>query len=256
MNSNNKQNFLSYLELALIKMSGFDDDKAVPAVRAENRSPETKAEEINTKETKHKEVKTAAEEKPQPAPVTEKADETVEDKDEEKTVQEVVEDTEAAEESTAVNEEDNSEQIAYLASLLLGASKDEKINDAIIYNRLALYKNESEKRKFYELLSRTELFASGKDAIIIVANDVEANNINSREIKEYLYSFLVNEFGIDKVIFAIKASEQKDLVEKYRELIRNKVNNVPPVEKPVIKKERSNEEKLKELFGDELRVEE
>ena len=58
------------------------------------------------------------------------------------------------------------------------------------------------------------------------------------------------------MVFAIKGSQQKELVEKYRELIKDKNNTVPAVEKPALKKERSNEEKLKELFGDELRVEE
>ena len=136
----------------------------------------------------------------------------------------------------------------YLASLLLNATKNEKISDAIIFNRLDMYKFEPDKRKFYELLKGVELFASGKDAIIVVADKLQANNINSREIKEELYRFVVEEFGIDKLIFAIEKNQKEELVSLYRKIIKDKNVTYPHVEKPIIVKEKTKEEKIKELF--------
>ena len=246
MNSNSRQNFLSYLELCLIRMSGFEGGKVQPIIKEEPKAEETKpaVEEEKTEA----EPETAV----QPAQEEETPEEnSIEEND--AVTEEII--ARATEEPLGSKEESTID-IRYLASLLLGASKDEKISDAIIYNKLELYKHEADKRKFYELLNRTELFASAKDAIIIVTNDIEADNINSKETRDYLYGFLVNEFGLDKVIYAIKASQQKELVETYRELVKDKNNIVPAVEKPVIKKERTNEEKLRELFGDDLRVEE
>ena len=136
----------------------------------------------------------------------------------------------------------------YLASLLLNATKNEKISDAIIFNRLDMYKFEPDKRKFYELLKGVELFASGKDVIIVVADKLQANNINSREIKEELYRFVVEEFGIDKLIFAIEKNQKEELVNLYRKIIKDKNVTYPHVEKPIIVKEKTKEEKIKELF--------
>ena len=47
-----------------------------------------------------------------------------------------------------------------LLKILLDANKDLKINDQIIYNKLDLYQFEADKRKFYQLLVGTELFAT------------------------------------------------------------------------------------------------
>ena len=212
-NNKGNQNFLSYLELCFIKMSG--NKKDVVLVKQEKKT------EVKKEEPIEKEV-----------PVTNELN------NKEKFV------------------EEKDVDLNYLASLLLTASKDEKINDAIIYNKLELFKLEADKRKFYELLNETELFASGKDAIIIVGNKSQTSNINSEEIKKQLYEFLVNDFGIDKVIYAIEESQKKELVDIYRKIIKEK--NVVPgiVEKPTITKEKTNEEKLKELFGDEVRIEE
>lgn len=217
-NNRGKQNFISYLELCLIKMANNKNNRVV------------KEEKPVIKEEK------------------------VEDKKQEETKKEEPKIEEKVEVKKEIKIENSNDDLDYIASLLLAANKDEKINDAIIYNRLVMYKNEVEKRKFYELLINTELFASSTDAIIVLTDVIEASNINSKEIREELYNFLVKEFGIYKVIYAIDRNKRIDLIEKYKELVREK-KKAPIVEKPVVKKERTNEEKLKELFGDDLKVE-
>ena len=217
-NNRGKQNFISYLELCLIKMANNKNNRVIkeekPVIKEEIK--EEKVEEQKQEEPKKVEPK--------------------------------------KEVKKEIKIENSNDDLDYIASLLLAANKDEKINDAIIYNKLVMYKNEVDKRKFYELLVNTDLFASSADAIIVLADVIEASNINSKEIREELYNFLVNEFGIYKVIYAVDVNKRNDLIEKYKELAKGK-KKAPIVEKPVVKKERTNEEKLKELFGDELKVE-
>lgn len=209
VNSRFNQNFLSYLELAFIKMANQTEIK------------------------QGKEIKTTQKE-------TVKQTSTIKDKAEEiknEVVQEVKED------------------LDYIASLLLSAKKSEKEHDAIIYNRLELYKNEVDKRKLYELLIDTELFASNKDAIVVLADKAQANIINSKDVKDELYDFLIKEFSINKIIYALDKNKRKEVIEIYHKLANEKKTSSPVVEKPEIKKEMTNEEKLKELFGDSLKVE-
>lgn len=217
-NNRGKQNFISYLELCLIKMANNKNNRVIkeekPVIKEEIK--EEKVEVKNEEEPKKVETK--------------------------------------KEVKKEIKIENSSDDLDYIASLLLAANKDEKINDAIIYNKLVMYKNEVDKRKFYELLVNTDLFASSADAIIVLADVIEASNINSKEIREELYNFLVNEFGIYKVIYAVDVNKRSDLIEKYKELAKGK-KKAPIVEKPIVKKERTNEEKLKELFGDDLKVE-
>lgn len=219
INNRINQNFLSYLELAFIKMANNQENNEIKKV--ENNK-------LTIKEEKKKEI----------------VKEIIK---EEKTVENKVEKEETINNVENVIGEDNN----YIAALLLGASKSEKINDAIIFNKLDLYKNEVDKRKYYELLNKAEHFASNKDAIIIFTeNDAQANNINSPEIRKELYSFIMNEFNINKVIVATNKDNKKDIVNLYRELAKEKSSEMPTIEKPEIKKARTNEEKLKELFGE------
>ena len=90
--------------------------------------------------------------------------------------------------------------IEYLAALLLTANKNEKVSDSIIYNRLEMYRLDPDKRKFYELLRNTDLFASGKDVIIVTGPKLYIDKINATENRNELYRFIMEEFGLVKVI--------------------------------------------------------
>lgn len=217
------QNFLSYLELALVKMNQNLSIVTNTTSKVEVKKEEPKILEVKV-ETKPVEIK----------------DETIVDTVVENNKEETIKEDEV--------------DLHYLAGLLLNATKDSKINDQIIYNRLDIYKFEADKRKFYELLKDTNLFASGKDVIIITADKLKVNNINSSDTRNELYEFILNEFGIDKVIYAIEESQRGQLVALYKELVKQKDYVRPIVVKPVIKKELTNEEKVKQLF-DNVKVE-
>ena len=236
------QNFVSYFELALVKMSKnlISRNKNTKEVKKEIviEKPQAIGKEIIKEEPKkiEKEI------------VEEKANTIVkENVIKEEYVEPVVQET--------YETEDTSVDLTYLAGLLLTANKNDKISDSIIYNRLDMYKFEPDKRKFYELLKDTKLFASGKDVIIVVGPKLAINNINSREMKNDLYQFLLEELGIDKVVYGIYEEQQAELVSLYKKIAKEKDYVRPIVKKPVIQKELTNEEKVKQLF-DNVRIEE
>ena len=144
--------------------------------------------------------------------------------------------------------------IEYLAALLLTANKNEKVSDSIIYNRLEMYRLDPDKRKFYELLRNTDLFASGKDVIIVTGPKLYIDNINATENRNELYRFIMEEFGLDKVIYGVEDNKCNELITIYKNLMANKNSKAPIVQKPIIEKEMTNEEKAKLLF-DNVRVE-
>ena len=221
------QNFLVYLELCLIRM-------------AEDKGTTKETVTRVTKTIKEPEIKAVEEEVVETKPVKEDVQEEKSEPDPEMQVIE-----------TDMN---------YLLSLLLNANKDLKISDQIVYNKLDLYAYEPEKRKFYQMLIGTELFASNKDAIIISGNRSQADNINTLSANRDLYRFLNKEFGIDKMVYAIDQDKKRALIEMYKNTPIEVRRNPAPVlvEKYNIeeKKEKTPEEKLKDLFGDTLKVEE
>ncbi len=145
-----------------------------------------------------------------------------------------------------------------LLSILLDANRDLKIADQIIYNKLVLFQYEPEKRKFYQLLIGTELFASNKDAIIICGKRLQADNINARETNKELYRFINSEFGIDKMIYAIDEQKKKELIDLYKKTPAEMRNRPVYIEKYKIeeKKEETTEDRLRSVFGDLLKIEE
>ena len=212
------QNFLAYLELCLIQMSNTKD---------------TQTQITETKQKLKKEIS--------------KKIEIEKHKQEEKPITENIQ---------TYGDQINIDK-EFLLKILLDANKDLKINDQIIYNKLDLYKYEPEKRKFYQLLIGTELFACNKDAIIVVGSKAQIDNINIRMVNEELYNFINKEFGIDKMIYAISEEDKKELIEKYKNEPVEKRNKPVYVEKYTLEKDVEDcpEDTLSLLFGDKVKIE-
>ena len=145
-----------------------------------------------------------------------------------------------------------------LLAILLDANRDLKIADQIIYNKLVLFQYEPDKRKFYQLLIGTELFASNKDAIIVCGSRMQADSINTKAANEELYRFVNKEFGIDKMIYAIDKDKKEELINLYKQTPKEMRNRPVYIEKYKIEeeKEETTEEKLRSIFGDSLKIEE
>ena len=271
------QSFLTYLELAEVKMGGNSSKhtiKTKPAITqtvTRTVAEEPKVEAIVAEEVKEKPQvvveepvveKTITEDIPNglessglesDAPIeTSEAPVITPEPIMETLVQDLSDGVKVEEEPEVVNQAPI--DIEYLAALLLTANKNEKVSDSIIYNRLEMYKLDPDKRKFYELLRNTDLFASGKDVIIVTGPKLYIDNINASENRNELYRFFMEEFGLDKVIYGVEDNKRGELISIYKNLMANKDSKAPMVEKPVIEKEITNEEKAKLLF-DNVRVE-
>lgn len=275
------QSFLTYLELAEVKMGGNSSKHAIKTKPAITQTvTRTVVEEPNVETVVAEEVK----EEPQVVveePVVEQtitedipnglesggsnlgleSDAPIETNEApiitpepimETLVQDFTGGTSVEEEHEVLNEQPI--DIEYLAALLLTANKNEKVSDSIIYNRLEMYKLDPDKRKFYELLRNTDLFASGKDVIIVTGPKLYIDNINATENRNELYRFFMEEFGLDKVIYGVEDNKRGELISIYKNLMANKDSKSPIVQKPVIEKEMTNEDKAKLLF-DNVRVE-
>ena len=275
------QSFLTYLELAEVKMGSNSSKHAIKNKSAITQTvtrtvvEEPKVEAVVAEEVKEKPQvvveepvveKTITEDIPNglesggsnlglesDAPIeTSEAPTITPDPIMETLVQDLSDGVKVEEEPKVVNQAPI--DIEYLAALLLTANKNEKVSDSIIYNRLEMYKLDPDKRKFYELLRNTDLFASGKDVIIVTGPKLYIDNINASENRNELYRFFMEEFGLDKVIYGVEDNKRGELISIYKNLMANKDSKAPMVEKPVIEKEITNEEKAKLLF-DNVRVE-
>lgn len=275
------QSFLTYLELAEVKMGGNSSKHAIKTKPAITQTvtrtvvEEPKVETVVAEEVKE-EPQVVVEEPVVEETITEdipnglefggsklglESDTPIETSEApiitpepimETLVQDFTGGTSVEEEHEVLNEQPI--DIEYLAALLLTANKNEKVSDSIIYNRLEMYRLDPDKRKFYELLRNTDLFASGKDVIIVTGPKLYIDNINATENRNELYRFFMEEFGLDKVIYGVEDNKRGELISIYKNLMANKDSKAPMVEKPVIEKEMTNEDKAKLLF-DNVRVE-
>ena len=261
------QSFLTYLELAEVKMGSNSSKHAIKNKSAITQTvtrtvvEEPKVEAVVAEEVKEK-PQVVVEEPVVEKTITEDIPNGLESDGArisitpepimETLVQDLSDGVKVEEEPKVVNQAPI--DIEYLAALLLTANKNEKVSDSIIYNRLEMYKLDPDKRKFYELLRNTDLFASGKDVIIVTGPKLYIDNINASENRNELYRFFMEEFGLDKVIYGVEDNKRGELISIYKNLMANKDSKAPMVEKPVIEKEITNEEKAKLLF-DNVRVE-
>lgn len=270
------QSFLTYLELAEVKMGGNSSKHAIKTKPAITQTvtrtvvEEPKVEAVVAEEVKE-EPQVVVEEPVVEQTITEDIPNGLESGASnlglesdgarisitpepimETLVQDFTGGTSVEEEHEVLNEQPI--DIEYLAALLLTANKNEKVSDSIIYNRLEMYKLDPDKRKFYELLKNTDLFASGKDVIIVTGPKLYIDNINATENRNELYRFFMEEFGLDKVIYGVEDNKRGELISIYKNLMANKDSKSPIVQKPVIEKEMTNEDKAKLLF-DNVRVE-
>lgn len=234
------QTSLFYLELAVLKMTKLHKE-------TKEEIPSKVIEEAIVKEEMIPEEDT-------PEEIIEVKEETIiTQKEEEKKTEEPKKD-EIEKDITVSND--------ILLSILMNANREEKTNDSIIFNRIGLYELETDKRKFYQALHDVELFASSKDMIIVCGSDIQDKIINDPSFNKELYFFIEEEFGIDKMIFAIDKARREKIVKLYVDARNHPENYNIDIDikieryKREEKKVKSKEEELFEAFGDKLKMEE
>ena len=104
-----------------------------------------------------------------------------------------------------------------IIAVLKTASREQKSQDVIIYERLRDFSFDENKRRYFALLKDTEIFASSKDMIVFGAyTESGAHQINDIDNNKDLYYFLIDEFGIDKMVYALGPSEKETVIRSFR----------------------------------------
>lgn len=148
-----------------------------------------------------------------------------------------------------------------LGAYLLSATKEEKqTTEKIFENKLEEYAYDVNYRKFYSVIRDTKIFGTSKDFLLVSCEKEIAERINDAVFNKDLYFFLKNNLYLDKMIYAISLNEVENVkaaffkckVDKQVPLRLNKYKDDIPTSN---KKEENVEDKLKELFGEKLIVE-
>ena len=146
----------------------------------------------------------------------------------------------------------------YVLRLLVGANKQERQMDDEKFCDLPEYLNELDWAKYANAIKNTEIVASGKNYIVLsAASTIEAKEINQIEQKEGFLSFTNQLLGISKKVFAIDHEQRKRVIGRFKEqMIQGKLPEPVHIEVKKEKKQKetvkTTEEKLTDLFGDEI----
>ena len=146
----------------------------------------------------------------------------------------------------------------YGRRLLVGANKQERQMDDEKFRDLPEYLNELDWAKYANAIKNTEIVASGKNYIVLsAASTIEAKEINQIEQKEGFLSFTNQLLGISKKVFAIDHEQRKRVIGRFKEqMIQGKLPEPVHIEVKKEKKQKetvkTTEEKLTDLFGDEI----
>ena len=146
----------------------------------------------------------------------------------------------------------------YIIRLLVGANKQERQMDDEKFKELDEYLNELEWAKYANSLKNTEIVASGKNYLVLSTNsEIEAKEINQIESEDSYIKFTNQLLGLPKKIFAIDENQKKKVITKFKELMIQ--GNLPEPIQIEIKTKKENkikeetiEDKLSDLFGDEI----
>lgn len=146
----------------------------------------------------------------------------------------------------------------YIIALLAGANKQHKQSDLEHFNDIASYLNELDWVKYANALKHAVIVGSGINYLVLsVESPLEAREINDLEANDNMEDFIKVLLGVQKKVFAIDERQRQQVIQKFKELMQQ--GTLPePVQvkltqrKQDEQKEPTTEEKLTELFGDEI----
>lgn len=145
----------------------------------------------------------------------------------------------------------------YLLAILVNASRELKMQDIIMYQKLDNYSFDPEKKRFANMIKGSEIFASSEDAIIFKHVLATKKNCINEEINNRgLYWFLKEEFGIDKMPYCIDDEKMMQLVTMFRHKNEYDLNQYKVTKYQKTTNAKSTEEVLLEMFGDKVTIEE
>ena len=146
-----------------------------------------------------------------------------------------------------------------LLPVMCNATKDEKLKtETQLYGNLANYAFSSN-RKYYNALKETGIFATNEDFIIFEKGDYNSKEINESSFNYQLYFFLKEEMGIDKMCYFADEERKNKLISYF---VKNKERgktlqvSIPKYQEDSFDSSHNSvEDRLKNLFGDKVNIE-
>ena len=232
----------SYFEIAVLKMMNETPVSAVSSVQraVSQAEPEQKA--------------SFSEPEPIPTVVMSVSRETKREQPEEKQIEKPAKPAKKKKEPEPVLAYEDE----YIIALLAGANKHHKQQDLEKFSQLPAYLNELEWVKYANALKHAVIVGSGVNYLVLaVDSPLEAREINELERDEELERFIHELLGIQKKVFAIDEQQRKQVIQKFKEHMQQgtlpepvrvelKQNNTGEKHEP------TTEEKLTDLFGEEI----
>ena len=146
----------------------------------------------------------------------------------------------------------------YIIALLAGANKQHKQSDLEHFNDIASYLNELDWVKYANALKHAVIVGSGINYLVLsVESPLEAREINDLETNDNMEDFIKVLLGVQKKVFAIDERQRQQVIQKFKELMQQGTLPEPVQVKLTQRKqdeqnEPTTEEKLTDLFGDEI----
>lgn len=146
----------------------------------------------------------------------------------------------------------------YIIALLAGANKQHKQSDLEHFNDIASYLNELDWVKYANALKHAVIVGSGINYLVLsVESPLEAREINDLEANDNMEDFIKVLLGVQKKVFAIDERQRQQVIQKFKEHMQQGTLPEPVQVKLTQRKqdeqnEPTTEEKLTDLFGDEI----
>ena len=146
----------------------------------------------------------------------------------------------------------------YIIALLAGANKQHKQSDLEHFNDIASYLNELDWVKYANALKHAVIVGSGINYLVLsVESPLEAREINDLEANDNMEDFIKVLLRVQKKVFAIDERQRQQVIQKFKELMQQGTLPEPVQVKLTQRKqdeqnEPTTEEKLTDLFGDEI----
>ncbi len=146
----------------------------------------------------------------------------------------------------------------YIIALLAGANKQHKQSDLEHFNDIASYLNELDWVKYANALKHAVIVGSGINYLVLsVESSLEAREINDLETNDNMEDFIKVLLGVQKKVFAIDERQRQQVIQKFKEHMQQGTLPEPVQVKLTQRKqdeqnEPTTEEKLTDLFGDEI----
>lgn len=107
-----------------------------------------------------------------------------------------------------------------LLQLVVQCGRDIRTEDEIKFKENWKYKHDLDFARYVNLLSKTQIAASGRDCILLMSpHETIVNEINEKTMNLELYKFIKDKLDIDKMIFGLTENQYKDVLALFKKSV-------------------------------------